>query len=208
MRGKCWLYDGGIRVPLIIRWPDKIKPGDVVYDMVSMIDVSATVLDVAGVELPEYLDGHPVLGPRAKKRDHIFAARDLIDEIMDHIRCVRDSRYKYIRNYTPANGYNECDYVKKHRAMWPVLVELHEQGKLNEVQELLFKKQKPQEEFYDLLADPHEINNLADSSGHQMVKQKLSALLDGWIEDTKDTGLRNLEHDRRNIIQERKRKRS
>jgi arylsulfatase A-like enzyme len=204
LRGKCWLYDPGIQVPLIIRWPGKVTPKTVVDDMISMIDVSTTILDIAGVQLPEYLDGHPILGPRAKKRNHIFAARDLIDEVMDHIRCVRNKRYKYIRNYTPENGYNECDYVKKHRPMWPLLAELHEQGKLNDVQELLFKKQKPLEELYDLKADPHEINNLAGSAGHQSVKQELSALLDGWIKDTKDKGLKNLEYDQENIIQKRK----
>jgi len=82
LRGKCWLYDAGLRVPLIIRWPGQIKPGTVNEDMVSMIDVSATILDIAGVELPECLDGHPILGPRAKKRDHIFAARDKIDNLL------------------------------------------------------------------------------------------------------------------------------
>jgi arylsulfatase A-like enzyme len=107
LRGKCWLYDAGLRVPLIIRWPDQIAPNTICEDLVSMIDVSATVLDIAGAELPPYLDGHPIFGPRAKKRDHIFAARDLIDEVMDHIRCVRTKRFEYIRNYAPENGYKE-----------------------------------------------------------------------------------------------------
>lgn len=69
LRGKCWLYDQGLLVPLIIHWPGKLKPNTVNDDLVSMIVISATILDVAGVDLPDYLDGHPILGPKARKRD-------------------------------------------------------------------------------------------------------------------------------------------
>ena len=193
LRGKCWLYDAGIRVPLIIRWPDRLKPGTVNDDMVSRIDISATILDIAGVKLPTWLDGHPILGPRAKKRDHILAARDLIDEVMDHIRCVRTRRFKYIRNYTPENGYRECKYVQRHRPMLAAIKDLQTQGKLTKVQQLILAKTKPKEELYDLQADPHEVNNLAQSPQHQKTLEELRALLEEWIADTKDTGLAQME---------------
>ena len=189
LRGKCWLYDPGIHVPLIIRWPGHLKGGAVDHDMISMIDISATVLDLAGARLPEYLDGHPVFGPHSKKRDHIFAGRDLINEVMDHMRCVRSRRYKYIRNYNPENGYYECYYVQQHRPMWPVINRLHDQGKLTKAQQLIVTWPKPNEELYDLQNDPHEINNLANSSEYRDVLKKLRSLLDGWIEETGDTGL-------------------
>lgn len=189
LRGKCWLYDSGIHVPLIIRWPGRLKPNSVNDDMISMIDISATILDIAGAEMPAYLDGHPIMGPRAKKRDYIFAARDLIDEVMDHIRCVRTRRFKYIRNYTPENGYHECNYVQKNRPMLAVIKELHARGKLTQAQQLLMAKTKPKEELYDLYADPHEVNNLAQSPENQMTLDKLRTLLDEWIADTKDRGL-------------------
>jgi arylsulfatase A-like enzyme len=192
LRGKCWLYDGGIQVPLIIRWPDHIQPGTVNHDMVSMIDISATILEIAGVELPSYLDGQPILGPRAKKRDHVFAARDLIDEVMDHIRCVRTKQFKYIRNYTPENGYLECRYVRDNRPMLAVIKELNTQGNLTKAQQLLLAKTKPEEELYDLQADPHELNNLAQSQQHQTTLKELRALLDAWIADTEDKGLAQL----------------
>ncbi|UCG49701.1 MAG: sulfatase [Phycisphaerales bacterium] len=193
LRGKCWLYDGGIHVPLIIRRPENPKPGTVNVDMVSMIDISATILDVAGVELPEYLDGHPILGPRSTKREHIFAARDLIDEVMDHIRCVRTKRFKYIRNYNPENGYHECKYVQKNRPMLAVIKELGAQGRLTKAQELILAKTKPKEELYDLEADPHELKNLAQSPHRQKELEKLRALLDEWIAETKDKGLAQIE---------------
>ncbi len=193
LRGKCWLYDGGIQVPLIIRWPDHIEPGTVNHDLVSMIDVSATILEIAGAELPSYLDGRPIFGPRAQKRDCIFAARDLIDEVMDHIRCVRTKRFKYIRNYNPENGYYECEYVQNHRPMLRVIKELGAQGKLTPAQQLLLAETKPEEELYDLESDPHEINNLAQSPAHQQTLKELRALLDEWIADTGDTGLAQME---------------
>ena len=193
LRGKCWLYDAGIRVPLIIRWPGSLKPGTVNDDMVSMIDISATILDIAGAKLPTYLDGHPILGLRAKKRNHIFAARDLIDEVMDHIRCVRTRRFKYIRNYTPENGYRECKYVQRNRPMLAVIKDLHTQGKLTKVQQMILADTKPKEELYDLQADPHEVNNLAQSPQHQKTLEKLRPLLDEWIADTKDRGLAQIE---------------
>jgi arylsulfatase A-like enzyme len=189
LRGKCWLYDAGLRVPLIVRWPEHVKPGTVNDDLVSMIDVSATILDIACVELPQYLDGHPILGSRAKKRNHIFAARDLIDTVTDHIRCVRTKRFKYIRNYTPENGYRECDYVQKHRPMLSVIRELHAQGKLTEAQQLILLETKPKEELYDLENDPHEINNLAYVPEYQGTLGRLRESLDGWIADTRDKGL-------------------
>lgn len=190
LRGKCWLYDPGIHVPLIVRWPGHVGPGRVSDDLVSTIDISATVLDVAGIELPDYLDGQPFLGPQAQRREHIFAARDLIDEVMDHIRCVRTERYKYIRNYTPKNGYHECEYVQNHRPMLAVIKDLAEKGQLTPPQRLLLSKTKPIEELYDLQVDPHELKNLAGSAEHQETLKKMRALLNGWIADTEDKGLR------------------
>jgi arylsulfatase A-like enzyme len=192
LRGKCWLYDAGLRVPLIIRWPDHVAPNTICEDLVSMIDVSATVLDIAGAELPSYLDGHPILGPRAKKRDHIFAARDLIDEVMDHIRCVRTKRFKYIRNYTPENGYREGQYVQAHRPMLQIMKYLQRQGKLSAAQQLVLAETKPVEELYDIQQDPHELNNLAQSVQGQATLLKLRELLDRWIADTEDKGLAQL----------------
>lgn len=192
LRGKCWLYDAGIKVPLIIRWPGMIEPGTITEDLVSMIDISATILDIAGVRLPDYLDGHPIIGPRATTREHIFAARDLIDEVMDVIRCVRTKRYKYVRNYNPENGYRECEYVQNNRPMLPVIKQLDAQGKLNETQQLILKQTKPAEELYDLEADPHEVNNLLTGKPAMVpdeILNELRRLLDEWIADTGDMGI-------------------
>lgn len=189
LRGKCWLYDPGIKVPLIIRWPHIVRPKTIRKDLISMVDVSATILEIAGVALPPYLDGHPIIGPRTKKRDHIFAARDRIDEVEDHIRCVRTDNFKYIRNYNPELGYHECRYVQNNRPMLAVIKRLQEKGRLTEAQQMILSDTKPVEELYDIKADPHELTNLAQSTSHQKQLQQMRHLVDQWIAETNDRGI-------------------
>ncbi len=97
-----------------------------------------------------------ILGPRARKRDHMFAAGHLIDEVIDHIRRVRTEQFKYIRNYTPENGYRECACVRNYRPMLAEIMQLHAQGKLTEIQQLILTETKTHKELYDLRTDPHE----------------------------------------------------
>ena len=189
LRGKCWLYDPGLQVPLIIRWPAAIEAGQVHEDLVSTIDISATILELAGVDLPEVLDGHPLWGPRARQRRMIFAARDLIDEVDDRIRCVRTARYKYIRNYRPELGYRDCRYVREHRPMLAVMEAMLAGDELTPEQRLFFASIKPVEELYDLETDPFELVNLAESPDHRNTLHELRAHLDTWISDTGDKGL-------------------
>ncbi|TWT40227.1 sulfatase family protein [Botrimarina hoheduenensis] len=94
LRGKCWLYEGGLHVPLIIRRPGGIGKGLVEEGLYSAIDVTATILSLAGADPPPVFDGVPLLGEAAKPREAIFAARDLIDEVRDTIRCVRTDRWR------------------------------------------------------------------------------------------------------------------
>ena len=189
VRGKCWLYDPGLHVPLAIRWPNRIKPAAVCDDLISSIDVTATILRLAGVELPDYFDGHPILGPGRQRRDCIFAGRDRIDEAIERMRCVRTGRFKYIRNYWPRIPYTQPhEYIEANRPMLQVLVDLHAQGKLNEAQARFMAPEKPKEELYDLAADPHEVHNLADDPGHAGVLADLRRRVDTWVEKENDCG--------------------
>ncbi len=189
VRGKQWLYDGGIHIPLIIRWPGKLKAGQVCDDLVSSIDISATVLKIADIEPPKYMEGRVFLGPGAKKREYIIAARDRCDETYDRIRCVRTKRYKYIRNFMPERPYTQINrYKERSYPMLPLMKELHAEGKLTPVQALFMAPRKPVEELFDLQNDPYEINNLADSSKHRPILEKMRGILDKWIEETGDKG--------------------
>lgn len=190
-RSKRWVYDSGIRVPLIIKWPGKIRPGSVREDLVTFVDFSATALGLAGVEIPKEFDGQAILradGSAPAPRKYIYAARDRMDETPDRIRAVRDERYKYIRNFQP-----DLPYAQKIAYMeeMPTMQEwrrLNGEGKLTGSQKLFFAPTKPKEELYDTEADPHEVNNLAGSGEHTNKLNELRTALDDWLKKTGDLG--------------------
>jgi len=189
VRGKQWLYEGGIHVPMIVRWPGHIEPGTVVDDLVSTIDFAPTFLSMAGVKPAEHLQGHVTFGPEKKTREYIFAARDRCDETVDRIRCVRSKRYKYIRNYYPERPYTQLNAYKK--LQYPVLTLLqilHKQGKLTADQERFMASTRPPEELYDLQEDPHELRNLAGEPKLRKVLREHSRKLDQWVKATGDKG--------------------
>jgi N-sulfoglucosamine sulfohydrolase len=188
-RGKRWVYDSGIHVPLIVRWQGRIKPGSVRDDLVAFIDFAPTVLSLAGGAVPAEWQGQIFLGPnRGPERKYIFAARDRMDEAYDRIRCVRDGRFKYIRNFHPELPYAQrIDYMEEMPTT-QVWREWNAEGKLNNAQKLWFAKSKPPEELYDLERDPHEINNLAASGKHAEKLKELRGALDRWIVETRDMG--------------------
>lgn len=198
-RGKRWVYDSGIRVPLIVRWPGQIKSGTIVEDVVSLIDMGPTVLSLAGVNVPAHVQGQAFLGAQKKPREYAFAHRDRMDETYDMMRAVRDRRYKYIKNFHPGRPY--AQYIMYMEEM-PILKEMRRLYKdnfnaldpnygkaLNETQLIFFKPEKPPEELYDTTVDPHEVNNLAASTQHQDVLKRLRGVLERWQKETKDLGL-------------------
>jgi len=188
-RGKGFLYDGGIRVPLIIRWPGHIKPGIVVDDLVSAIDFAPTCLSLAGIEPPSHMQGQIFLGDKAKKREYIVAARDRIDETWERIRCIRTKDFKYIRNFMPNLPYNQSNIYRI--AMHPILTlmqVLYVEGKLTPEQERLMAPNKPAEELYDLSNDPDELHNMAEDPKYRTVLEEMRNKLDTWMKETKDQG--------------------
>jgi arylsulfatase A-like enzyme len=191
VRSKQWLYDGGIHVPLIVRWPGALTPGSVDDRLVSGIDVPATTLRVAGVPLPAAMQGRPFLGADAVRRDHVVSARDRADIATDRIRSVRTARWKYIRNYLPMIPYMQANpYMEREYATWNLLKALHSAGRLDATQRLLLSGRKPIEELYDLEADPHEVRNLAGSATRDSVLRELRGILDRWVVETGDQGSR------------------
>jgi len=189
-RGKRWIYDAGIHVPLIVRFPDRRDSGVVCDDLVSFIDFGPTVLSLAGVKVPAYMQGRAFLGgQKTEPRDYVFAARDRMDETYDIIRAVRDHSYKYIRNFKPGRPYAQyIDYMEKMPTMQEMR-RLNKAGQLVGPQKLFFLPEKPDEELYDLKADPHEVRNLAGSPEHRETLQRMRGVLEKWMKDTHDLGL-------------------
>lgn len=194
-RAKRWLYDSGTHVPLVIRIPEQFRvgdqgrPGSVTDQLVSSIDFGPTVLRLAGVRIPDYVQGRPFLGANVKPRDYVYGARDRMDERYDIIRMVRDKRFKYLRNYEPLKTYYQYMNTPEKGATMRELRTLHEAGKLPPDAEYYFSRSKPVEELYDCQADPYEVNNLADDPAYANVLKQMRAAHRQWVLDTRDLGL-------------------
>lgn len=188
VRGMEWLYDPGIHVPLIIRWPGYLQNGVICEDLVSAVDITATILDIAGITIPSHMDGLPLFKAGTPKREHVFAARDRVDNVLDRIRCVRTKEYKYIRNYMPKAPRQWRRWIVPQDPTRNLLLELNKQGKLTWKQSLMLAQSKPEEELYDINNDPGEYNNLAQSPEYSDVLKSMRKKIDTWVEVTNDAG--------------------
>ncbi len=201
-RGKRWIYDSGLRVPLIIhvpeKWrklampgnPDAVKPGTVNDDLVAFIDFAPTMLSLAGIKIPDHIQGQAFLGSqKAMPREYIFAARDRMDEAYDLIRAVRDKRYKYIRNYMwYVTRGQDINYMNQMPTMQEMR-RLNAEGKLKGPQKQYFEETKPVEELYDTATDPHEVKNLAGDPNYKDVLRRMRVIHAKWVRETRDIGL-------------------
>lgn len=188
VRGKQFLYDGGIHVPLIIRRPGKLAPATD-ERLVTGNDIAPTILGLAGLATPRHMQGQDLFAAAYKEPEQVIAVRDRCDIAVDRMRCVRTKRYKYIRNYVPATPYMQLNpYMERSYPVWTLLKELHREGKLNATQALFLADRKPLEELYDLDADPHEVSNLAGSAAHHALRDDMRRRLDDWSRACGDDG--------------------
>jgi len=194
-RGKRWLHDSGIRVPLIVRFPGKHRrfapgePGSTVDRLVSFVDFAPTVLSLADLPIPDAMQGTAFLGPRAgEPRRYVFAIRDRVDEVFEFSRTVRDDRYQYIRNYMPHRPVMQHSTFSEQTPIRQELRRLAAEGKLAGSTAWLMRPTKAAEELYDTQNDPHEIFNLADYPQHQETLQRMRDALRAWMIETRDTG--------------------
>ena len=189
-RQKRLLYDSGIKVPMIIRYPNKVRAGQIDERMISFVDFAPTLLSMVEIEPPDYYHGLPFEGLFKSKNDRKFihAAADRFDEYYDQIRAVRDKQYKYLRNYnTDKPYYLPLEYRERMNSMQELLL-LEKEGKLNENQMQWFRKSKPEEELFDTFSDPHELRNLAKEPNFEKKLIELRKECDRWIQNTNDKG--------------------
>ena len=165
LRDKQFIYEGGLKVPLIIRWPGKLKPGKVDDQLVSLIDVSATSMAAAKIPIPGTMQGNVFIDENAVKRKYIFGFRQRMGDAVDDSRSISDGRYKLIWNRMPEAPWMQMSgYKKLEYPAYALYRYLHKQGKLALPYDLFMASQKPEIELYDLKKDPMELNNL---DGHQ-----------------------------------------
>ncbi len=195
-RSKRWPYNSGLHVPLIVhfpaKWwhlaPEEYKVNGTSERLVSFVDLAPTVLSLAGIPPPPWLQGGAFAGRfAAKPREFNFGFRGRMDERYDLVRSVTDGRFVYVRNYLPHKIYGQhIDYMFQTPTT-RVWKELFDAGKLNEVQSR-FWQTKPAEELYDLAADPDEVNNLAASAGHQKMLRRLREAQQAHVREIRDIG--------------------
>ncbi len=195
-RHKRTLYDSGLHVPLIVRFPSRfrnlspVKPGEKTDRLVSFVDFAPTLLSVAGLPIPDYMQGRPFLGrKKSAPRKYVYGAASRVDEVYELSRSVRDKRYKYIRNYMPHLPYIQPSEYPDRAEIMQELYRVVAEGNLTGVQKLFWRPTKPLEELYDTSADPHEIRNLAGSTEHRHILERLRKAHRKWMAETHDIGL-------------------
>ncbi|MDP6636168.1 MAG: sulfatase-like hydrolase/transferase [Phycisphaerae bacterium] len=194
VRSKRFLFDSGTHVPMIARFPKKYqhlapgKPGTRTDRLVSFIDLAPSMLSLAGIKIPDYIQGEAFLGRQAARpRDYVYLFRGRMDERYDFARAVRDKKYKYIRNYMPHLPWGQhLDYLWRSKSTQSLWKE-HLAGRLKGAEKRFFEP-KATEELYDTKADPHEVNNLAgDPACADVLKRMREAQLE-WAVDIHDIG--------------------
>jgi len=180
-RSKRWPYDSGLHVPLLVHVPKKFQhlapkeyaPGGASERLVSFVDFAPTLLSIAGVQPPEWMQGHAFMGKyETPPQPYIHGFRGRMDERYDMVRSVRNQRYIYIRNYMPHLIYGQYIAYMFETPTTRVWKQLYDEGKLKPPQ-TFFWEPKPTEELYDLQADPDEVHNLAGSPAHQAILTEL-----------------------------------
>jgi N-sulfoglucosamine sulfohydrolase len=195
-RAKRSLYDSGLRVPLMIRWPETlastVKRGSVSDELVSFIDLAPTVLALAGVEIPAHLHGRVLVGAAAAPAPaFVFAARDRMDIEYDMMRSARDARFLYIRNFSPELPYAGHIIYRNQSAIMQEWLRLQAERKLTGPPALWMRTQRPAEELYDTTTDPHQINNLSAEPAHHATVARMRSAVTEWMARTGDQGLVN-----------------
>jgi arylsulfatase A-like enzyme len=184
------LYDRGLMVPLIVRFPDKRMAGTNNDRLISMIDLAPTVLSLVDISTPKQMYGKAFLGKHAtpKGHDYIFAARDRMDSEYDRVRAVSDGRYKYIYNFEPQKPAYQNIQFRLQQPMMAEIIRLRDAGQLTGDAARWFAPEKPQEELYDTQNDPQEFSNLVADPKYKQVLGRLRKVMQDWQKNVPDYG--------------------
>jgi len=187
-RAKATVYEAGVKVPLLIKWPGQVKEGGVSEELVSLMDLTATWLDMAGISIPEKVEGQSLLplftGGNYRSREHIFVDRNWHDNWAP-ARAAIGKRYKLIQNYRLNTGYlASLDILQS--GSYKSIQMLKNQGALKGPLTWYENTSTPQQEFYDLKNDPGEWNNIAGDESMKSKIKDLEIALSDWMNSTHD----------------------
>jgi arylsulfatase A-like enzyme len=197
-RGKRYLEDTGVHVPLLVWVPEKwrslspFKPGEAVDELVSFVDFAPTLLSLVGLEKPDSMQGRAFLGNHRRApapEDGVFLFADRFDEIYGMRRGWTDGRWKYIRRFSPQLPAAPYSYYQFSMPCWTAWQKAWRDGKLDERHRRIWEAPQPVEELFDLTADPWEIHNLAHDPAHADRRVAMRARLKAKMSEVKDTGI-------------------
>ncbi|SMG50615.1 sulfatase-like hydrolase/transferase [Arenibacter troitsensis] len=193
---KGYLYETGLHVPMVVHVPKKYKHlvnspiGSTVKGFVSFIDLAPTVLQLAGISIPQGMDGKPFLGKEIKNdelnaRDETYSYADRFDEKYDMVRAIRKGKYKYIRNYQPFNFDGLMNNYRYKQMAYQEWQAMYNKGELTKIQSAFFES-RPPEMLFDIDADPYETKNLANDPTYKTTVSDLRNRLNSWVKGMPD----------------------
>jgi len=197
--GKRSLTEHGLRVPLVVHVPPRFvaaarlpgggAPAGVTGNLVSLVDLGPTMLDLAGVPIPDWMEGRSFLGPRAAIREVVIGVRDRMDAAPGFGRSVRDRRFRYVRHFLP---WTPGDDLPDYALDVPITGELRAAraaGTLPPGAGWFARATRPTEELFDVVADPEELVDLVADPGDAADLERLREALKDWMRETRDTGI-------------------
>jgi arylsulfatase A-like enzyme len=190
-RAKRELFDSGLRVPMVVRYPEAHRPADAVPGsiddrLISWLDLGPTVLEWMDASVPGHIHGRSFASSDAPRRRYVYAQRDRIDDQMDRQRAVRDERFKYIRSWHPELPGGHRSAFRENQEGVRALQELQAAGELDTVQRQWFEPVGA-ERLFDTRSDPHELHDLSRDPAYARTLARMRAELDAWLERVGDT---------------------
>jgi len=190
-RDKQFTYQGGLHVPLIISHfgdNDHLPSGTRRNDLVNLIDVSATALSFADIEIPDWFESRDLFAPDREKREYVVSSKDRMDFTIDRVRSVRTRNFHYVRNFMTDRPYMQPQYRDRIKDYMKLMRRMHKQKKLPPIIDWFYDDYRPAEELYDLRKDPDELRNVAGDPKYRRQLEKMRNILYSWIERTNDQG--------------------
>ena len=192
LRQKRAVGNSGLKVPLIIRFPDGYRSGEVDNRIVSLMDLGPTTMSLLEIKPPSFLDGKAFLGKyKTKPRNYAFGSADRFDESTDMQRSVIDGRFVYIKNFMPELPLIYRNKYREQVSMNKKIIQMDRDDELIGDSKYIFMKSKQDEELYDLKFDPYEVDNIANNPDYKDKLIELRNALNTWQYEIDDKGFIN-----------------
>lgn len=190
-RDKQFTYQGGLHIPLILAYfgdENYLPSNSYRNDLVNLIDVSATALGFADIEIPDWFESRDLFTPDHEEREYVISSKDRMDFTIDRVRSVRTKNFHYIRNFMTDRAYMQPQYRDRIKDYMKLMRQMHKKRELSPVIDWFYDDYRPAEELYDLRKDPDELRNLAKKTKYQKQLEKMRGFLYNWIEKTDERG--------------------